>query len=36
VVAEIEWRVAAQTRAAVIGALSRATRTQRPKTRDIN
>lgn len=35
-VAEIEWLVAARTRAAVIGALSRATRTRWPKPCDID
>jgi hypothetical protein len=36
VVAEIERRIAARTRAAVTGALNRATRTRRPKPRDID
>ena len=36
VVAEIERRIANRTRAAVSGALNRATRTRRPKPRDID
>ncbi|HEY0936855.1 MAG TPA: VWA domain-containing protein, partial [Trebonia sp.] len=36
VVAEIERRIAARTRAAVAGAVNRATRTRRPKPRDID
>ena len=36
VVAEVERRIAERTRAAVTGALNRATRTRRPKPRDID